>query len=118
MDEQVIEFDWMLKDEVKAHIIANKVTGEVHVEQFTNKVLEMFGGIWSDRMTYLMLIKTLEWRCFPRERKNADEILQSMGLNCYSPMDIVKITHGQMVVDKFWIRFDHEKDLTYNDIKF
>lgn len=42
-------------------------------------------------------------------------LLKLVGLDCYDPFQIVKITHGAMVDDVFWIRFEGE-DLTWNDV--
>jgi hypothetical protein len=42
--------------------------------------------------------------------------LEDMGLSAYNPWEIVKITHGVMLEDFVWIRFDGE-DLKWNDVK-
>lgn len=38
-----------------------------------------------------------------------------MGLQQYNPYDIVRITHGKMVNDPCWIRFDGET-LSYEEL--
>lgn len=58
----------------------------------------------------------LESRCPPRERSDIKELLHQWGLDIYDPLSIVQCTHGLMLCDYIWIRFDDEK-ITYSDIK-
>lgn len=58
-------------------------------------------------------------------RANADELLESLGMQAYNRWGIVRKTHGVMVDDEIWIRFKGEtvchkdvclrKDLYYPD---
>ena len=44
------------------------------------------------------------------------ELLHSIGLTQYNPLDIVLISHGRMVGDHNWIKFDSEA-LSWEDVK-
>lgn len=57
----------------------------------------------------------LESRCFPKTRGNCKQLLDDMNLPFYDPLQIIKITHGAMVDDLFWIRFEGE-DLTWDQV--
>lgn len=47
----------------------------------------------------------LEHRCFDRNRPDALEILKSIGLSEYRPIDIIRRTHGVSYNDYIWFRF-------------
>lgn len=58
----------------------------------------------------------IEDRCFPSSRDNKKEILDSLNLNLYEPLEIVKNTHGLLQDDYIWIKWEGE-DIEYDDIK-
>ena len=67
---------------------------------------------------YPRVMAYLEDRCWPRNRFNIDEILESLGLAEYDPIDIVHKTHGLKHCDYIWLKFDTDpEDLTYDKIK-
>src|SRR5690606_2590364 len=51
------------------------------------------------------VIEFFRERCFPETRADKDRVLQSLGLSMYSPMGIIKRTHGILFDDYIWIRF-------------
>lgn len=115
MRKRIIEFDYLDKNKVQSHVIANYETGEVFVEDFSNNPLLTFFG---RRVPSIENMEVLwEMRCFPRTRYNAKEILELMGLQFYDPYSIIRINHGVLVEDFSWIRFSDEKYLTWNDVK-
>ena len=58
-----------------------------------------------------------EERCFPRERANCKDILNSLGLECYEPELICRKTHGLQFDDFLWIQFSDEPQVTWDEIK-
>ena len=46
----------------------------------------------------------LEDRCFPKSRGNCKQILKSLGLSDYDPLQIVEKTQGRMADDDLWIK--------------
>jgi hypothetical protein len=64
------------------------------------------------------LLTYFEGRCFPRSRGDAEKILNSLGMSNYSPLGIVRKTHGVLFDDYVWLRFEGEENLTYEDIGY
>ena len=48
----------------------------------------------------------LESRCVPRGRAGLREYLETLGLDEYDPLEIIKITHGRMAEDDQWINIE------------
>lgn len=77
---------------------------KVEVINYTDdKFIRPFGSIKKPT------IEDLEWfledRCFPRTRANCKELLESMGLDNYDPIEIIKRTGGNCNEDDFFIKF-------------
>lgn len=49
----------------------------------------------------------LEDRCFPRTRANCMDILKSLGLDNYDPLQIIEKTKGKCTDDKMWIKIKY-----------
>lgn len=52
---------------------------------------------WDDFMSFLCD------RCIPQTRRGIDDILQSMGLDSFNPIEIIQKTQGHMAEDKQWL---------------
>ncbi|MCG7336186.1 hypothetical protein MHZ95_13015 [Sporosarcina sp. ACRSM] len=61
------------------------------------------------------LEKRLKWCTIPPTRVNADELLASLGMQAYNRWSIVRKTHGVMVDDEIWLRFEGET-LKHKDV--
>ena len=48
----------------------------------------------------------LESRCVPCGRAGLREYLETLGLDEYDPLEIIKITHGRMAEDNQWINIE------------
>lgn len=112
--EKIVEFDWMCKDEVYAHIVVNRETGEVTCEEYRECLEEQF---------FAMRPKTIEWlqrrmedRTIDSNRPDIQEFLDYWGLKEYSPYEFCRKTHGVSTNDFFWIRWKGE-DLKWNDVR-
>ena len=82
---------------------------------YTDDILKLpFGSCTAPDYSWVEAF--LEERCVPRARYNIKELLNMWGLDKYDPLAIVKITHGLMLSDYYWVRFDRE-DITYDQIK-
>lgn len=73
--------------------------------------LPLEGKVSSSRV-----IDYFESRCFPKTRRNVTELLETLGLSSYSPLSIVKKTHGVIFDDYIWLRFAGEESLRYEDV--
>ena len=84
-----------------------KYTNDFWILPFNNKLneisFEMFEGF-------------LESRCPDRDRYDLKELLENWGLIEFDSLGIVKKTHGLMLDDFIWIRFEGE-NISYADIK-
>lgn len=106
-------FDVMHRDDVCTHV---KVMSDLSIEfeNFTDDIVTTaFGNAKEADIT--MLEDFFRDRCFEEGRPDKDRILKYFGLNEYDPFGIVRVTHGALVDDFTWIRFDGET-LTWEDI--
>ena len=111
-----LRFQYMCRDTVVADVNVNRRDRSVSCVNYTEDItLRPFGR----RATPTMedFADFLESRCFPRERRNREQLLADLGLKDYVPLSIVEKTHGRQLEDYCWIRFEGE-DLDYErDIK-
>ena len=115
MRRRIIEFDYMNRNTICSHVVADYETGEVRVQDFSNDTINMFFG---KREHSIEVMEALwEERCFPRTRYNAKELLNSMDLQFYDAYQIIRRTHGVLPEDYYWIRFSDEKGLHWDDVK-
>lgn len=111
MEEPLIMYS-MYGEETIAKVIVYDKT--VTVENYSDDwVIRPFGIF--ENPSYEQFKNWLEKRCFPKTRHNCKELLKSGGISYYNPLEIIKKTHGAMVDDLFWIKFEGE-DLNWNDI--
>lgn len=58
----------------------------------------------------------LESRCPSRHYMGLKEKLRLLNVEVYDPLAIVQATHGRMMCDYIWVRFDDEP-ISYEDMK-
>lgn len=105
-------FEVLYKDKVCSKVTING--GRTTVERYDSCPMHCMFNF--DEMDTYVVMEILEGRCWPRNRAGIKEILDSLGLKAYHPLEIVKKTHGLKRDDYVWIRFEGE-DLTYDDVK-
>lgn len=115
----VIEFDYMYKNTVMSHVIADYGANKVKVTNYTDDIIFTPFGV-NMNPTIDDFEAFLESRCFPRERRNCKQLLDDLGLINYSPILIVMKTHGRQLEDYCWIKFkgedlDYERDIRLRD---
>lgn len=115
MGKKVLKFYWMSEDEVCAEIEVYTNPFRVDYHNVTENKLKMFCFPGHD-ITKDWLDRFFERRVWSRYRPDSDELLNNIGLINFNPLDIIKITHGVLTSDDFWIKFEDEKDLKYQDI--
>ena len=110
MAENRLKFYWMSADEVCTEVEVCFEPFKVNYNNITSSKLKMlcFPG---HEITRDWLDRFFERRVWSRHRPDSDELLRSIGLTKYDPLDIVKITHGRMNSDNFWIKFEGKEDL-------
>ena len=77
----------------------------IKFNNFTDNYLYTAFGIkenvnWDDYNSFL------EDRCVPKSRMGIREYLFSIGLDEYSPIEIIKKTHGKMAEDNQWLEVE------------
>lgn len=109
------EFDYMREDSVMTRVEVTDLK-DIVIENYTDNIAWRFFGVY-EKPTIPMLYHFIEERCVPRTRVNINDLLKCMGLSEYNPYDIVRITHGVMVDDCYWLRFPEERGkLTYREL--
>lgn len=86
-------------------IIADSTERVLYIENHTDRVIKTaFGNnlvpTWEDLQHFL------EERCIPRARAGLREYLETIGVEEYDPIEIIKKTEGRMAEDDQWIRIE------------
>lgn len=118
MDEShnIDEFEVLWKNKLCAKVRVDYKSQKVDCKQFTDDFLARPFNKKDEDVTIDDVLDFFEFRCFPRERANRDQLLKDLGLDSYFPREIVRKTHGIILEDFMWIRFKGET-ITYDDIK-
>lgn len=111
-----MKFDVMWMDERIAHVDLKPVSGGTpYVINYISDFNQQFSPNTEGHITIDELEKWLKWRTFPPTRVNADELLESLGMEAYNRWGIVQKTHGVMADDEIWLRFEGET-LRHRDV--
>ena len=111
LEEFRIETFW--KDEKTADAYVGKK--EVEVKRYIlHPAKQLFHADRITRFEFGDII--LRSRCFDYNRPDRKEYLEYLGLTEYNVYEICRRTHGMMVQDFIWMRFDGE-DFTWEDVK-
>ena len=92
-------------EELCTTIIADNMERVLCIENHTDRVIKTaFGNnaapTWEDLQHFL------EERCIPRARAGLREYLETIGVEEYDPIEIIKKTEGRMAEDEQWIRIE------------
>ena len=92
-------------EELCTTIIADNTERVLCAENHTDRVIKTaFGNnfvpTWEDLQHFL------EERCIPCARAGLREYLETIGVEEYNPMEIIKKTEGRMAEDEQWIRIE------------
>lgn len=114
MKELDYSFEFLEQDFVRSKVYVYK-DGTIEVKNFSNDPIECAFGK-NEKPTMKDLEIFLEERCFPRTRFNVKEVLRDGDLDFYDPYSIVRKTHGAFTDETFWIRFNDEPELVWEDV--
>lgn len=104
----------MCKDEVYAHIVVNRETGEVQCEEYQDCLELQFFAMRPHTIEYML--KRMEDRTIDRNRSDMRDFLDYLGLKEYNPYEYCRKSHGVSYQDFMWIKWKGET-LTWNDVK-
>ena len=96
------------EDTLCARIAADETGETLHVENLATDYLKLpFGNnpnpSWADYQHFL------ENRCIPKTRAGLQEYLETIGLDSYEPLEIIRKTQGRMVEDDLWLTVEELK---------
>lgn len=95
-------------DTLCARIAADETEKIVHVENLATDYLKLpFGNnpspTWADYQHFL------EDRCIPKTRGGLQEYLETIGVDSYEPLEIIRKTQGRMAEDDLWLTVEELK---------
>ncbi|MBR1622773.1 MAG: hypothetical protein IJ675_02530, partial [Pseudobutyrivibrio sp.] len=111
-DQKIIpDFLLMWEDEVISSV--HVLDTEVRIERFDlNPIKQIF---YKDKITRFEFGEILRLRCWDEHRPDLKTLLSLIGLEEYNPYAICRMTHGKMVQDKTWFKFEGET-ISYADL--
>ena len=105
------DFLLMWGDEVISSVKVG--TTEVYVDRFVlHPVKQIF---YTDTIPMFKFGDILRHRCWDENRPDIKVLLGMIGLDEFNPYEICKKTHGKMVQDMTWFKFEGET-LTYREL--
>lgn len=111
-DKPFPDFLLMWKDEVVGNVTIGEK--EIHINRYsTNPVKQIF---YKETITRYEFGEILRHRCWDENRPDLDVLLGMIGLNEFNPYEICKKTHGLMVQDFTWFKFEGET-LTFDTVR-
>lgn len=114
MDKEVLmNFDYMCRDDVCTNVVVYK-GGKVVVTDYTDKIPLRAFGVWGRDADFGDVIEFFKTRCLPETRVGIDKMLR--GRDFSAEWIIKNVNHGVMACDCSWVRFDYEKDLTWEEV--
>lgn len=106
------------------YLLFNNVTTEIkvysdlsiEVTNFTDDIVDTAFGV-KTKVDINDLDEFFRDRCFPETRGDCKELLEFLGLPVFDALSICRITHGMFFDDHYWVRFDSDGDLTYDEAR-
>lgn len=95
-------------DTLCARIVADETAQKLRVENLVSDFLKLpFGNNqdpgWEDYLHFL------ESRCIPKTRAGLREYLETIGVDRYDPLEIIRKTQGRMAEDAIWLTVEEIK---------
>ena len=112
--DRPLEFEIFNCDKLIYIVRYDYATKKLDITNFSEFFLDK--GLLKGVDTMDALCDWFETRCFLRTREDADFHLEALGLTEYSPYNIVRKTNGALFEDNYWIRWQGQEDLTWNDV--
>lgn len=105
LGHKLMKFEFYDGEILCTQIIADFTDETLSVENTTEHIVKTAFGknevpIWDDFLNFL------EERCVPRSRSGIREYLEAIGVEEYSPLEIIKKTNGRMAEDNQWLKWE------------
>ena len=103
LGHKLVKFEFYDGEILCTKIIADFTDETLSVENTTEHIVKTAFGknevpTWEDFQNFL------EERCVPRSRSGIREYLETIGVEEYDPLEIIKKTNGRMAEDGQWIK--------------
>lgn len=95
---------------------AEIVGDRVYIEKYTDIWFKQLLYAYDEELSLIQFKELLEMRCWERNRVGIHNILHTLGLSEYDPLEICKKTHGVSYNDHLWISFDKNENLCWEDL--
>ncbi len=105
LGHRLMKLEFYDKESLCTKIIADFTDETLSVENTTDHIVKTAFGkkeapTWEDFQNFL------EERCVPRSRSGVREYLETIGVESYEPIEIIKKTSGRMAEDNQWIKLE------------
>lgn len=102
---KLVKFDFYDREILCTKIIADFTDETLSVENTTENIVKTAFGK-NEVPTWEDLLSFLEERCLPKSRSGIREYLETIGVEEYNPIEIIKKTAGRMAEDNQWIKWE------------
>ena len=105
LGHKLMKFEFYDGEILCTKIIADFTDETLSVENMSEHIVKTAFGknetpSWDDFLNFL------EERCLPRSRSGIREYLETIGVEEYNPLEIIKKTGGKMAEDNQWIEWE------------
>ncbi len=105
LGHKLIKFEFYDGEILCTKIVADFTDETLSVENTTEHIVKTAFGkneapTWKDFQSFL------EERCVPKSRSGIREYLETIGVEIYEPLEIIKKTNGRMAEDNQWIKLE------------
>lgn len=105
LGHKLLKLEFYDRESLCTKIIADFTDETLSVENMTEHIVKTAFGknevpTWDDFLNFL------EERCVPRSRSGIREYLETIGVEEYNPLEIIKKTSGRMAEDDQWIKLE------------
>ena len=105
LGHKLVKFEFYDGEILCTKIIADFTDEILSVENTTEHIVKTAFGknevpTWEDFQNFL------EERCVPQSRSGIREYLETIGVESYEPLEIIKKTNGRMAEDNQWLKWE------------
>ena len=105
LGHKLLKLEFYDRESLCTKIIADFTDETLSLENTTEHIVKTAFGknevpTWGDFQSFL------EERCVPRSRSGIREYLDTIGVEEYTPIEIIKKTSGRMAEDNQWIKLE------------
>ena len=109
-----MQFEVLNTDMVVALVRYSYLSKELEIENYGEHFMDK--NVLHGVSAVEDLCDWFETRCFLRSRCDVEFHLNALGLTEYSPYNIVRKTNGALFEDTYWIRWEDQSYLTWQDV--